>query len=300
MLLLERASAEAVSFLRGAGVRSILVKGPLQQAWLSAAGPPRASVDIDLLVDPGDMDAARRALHAAGYGLEPEVTPGVEHHGDRFAAPGRYPVEVHWTLSAANSERTWEVVERHTEHVTLAGVTVEIPDEPARCLIVALHAAQHGPDVWETLHDLDRATVVATRESWSQAAELAGAVGADEAFVGGLSLTEAGTRLRDDLGLEPQPLTELQALTVVGDVEGAPGFHWLAQTKGVRAKTAFVARKIFPPADFMRFKHPFARRGPAFLAVVYAYRPLWMARWALPGLLAWRRSRRAVQASRRL
>lgn len=298
MLLVEHASATAIAALREAGIRSILIKGPLQQVWLGPSGPPRASVDVDLLVDPADVEPAGKALSALGYYHQPEVTAGVEHHGDRWAVSGRVPVEVHWTLSGADRHRMWAAMRHETEDAEMAGATVEIPSEPARCLIVALHAAQHGPEVHETHYDLQRAVVVAGRDSWKRAAELAREVGAEVAFVTGLGLVAAGARLRSDLGLQSQPLTEGLALNIVGDMQGAPGFHWLAQQKGMRAKAAFVARKIVPPADFMRFKYPFARKGRRHLALTYLYRPLWIARWSLPGFLAWRRSRRAVKASR--
>ena len=72
-----------------------------------------------------------------------EVTPGVGHHASVWTAPGRVPVEVHDRLWGADGE-VWQVLERETEAVTVAGETVEVPNEPARCLVVALHAAHHG------------------------------------------------------------------------------------------------------------------------------------------------------------
>ena len=64
-LLLERASSDAIKALRQAGVRAILLKGPLQQWWLEAGGPPRASVDVDVLVSREHLDSAAAALGAA-------------------------------------------------------------------------------------------------------------------------------------------------------------------------------------------------------------------------------------------
>jgi hypothetical protein len=80
-------------------------------------------------------------------------------------------------------------------------------------------------------------------------------------------------------------------------VAGEPGFYWLARQPGIRAQARYVARKLAPPADFMRFKYPWARRGAAHLALAYLYRLLWIARWAVPGFLAWRRARAAARSS---
>ncbi len=60
---------------------------------------------------------------------------------------------------------------------------VEIPNEAARCLIVALHAAQHGVGAAQTLHDLERALATAGEDVWVRALELAVAVGAETPFV---------------------------------------------------------------------------------------------------------------------
>jgi hypothetical protein len=81
------------------------------------------------------------------------------------------------------------------------------------------------------------------------------------------------------------------ALDLATPSDGAAGYYWFSQQRGVRARVAFVLRKLVPPASFMRYKHPFARRGKAQLLLVYVYRPFWLARWAVPGLLEWRRIR---------
>jgi hypothetical protein len=293
-IIVERASAEAVALLRDAGIRSILIKGPPQQQWLSAAGPPRESVDVDLLVSPSDVEAAGSALAARGYSYQPEVTPGVENHSALWSHGGRIPVEVHWTLSNTDPSRTWLTLERETESVEVAGEAVEIPNEAARCLIVALHASQHGPTMEETLHDLERAVEVAARTSWERAADLAKAVDAESAFVNGLWLVSSGRQLGAALGLEPLPLSERVALDLAPVVEGTAGFYWLAQQRGLGARGRFVARKLVPPADFMRFKYPYARRGTGHLALAYLHRAAWLVRSAPAAFVAWRRLRKTA------
>ena len=119
-LVVERAAADAVVMLRGAGIRAILLKGPPQQEWLAAADPPRSSVDVDLFVDPAQAHAAGQALFDLGYRVVPEVTPGVGHHAVVWTAPGHVPVEVHDRLWGTRGDE-WEVLNRETETVMVAG-----------------------------------------------------------------------------------------------------------------------------------------------------------------------------------
>ena len=173
------------------------------------------------------------------------------------------------------------------------------PDEAARCLIVALHAAHHGAAEDAPLYDLERAVAVAGRTSWAKALELARAAGAETAFLIGLALVPSGELLRTDFGLAPPPLTERLAMNLGPPVAGTRGFYWFAQQRGIRARARFVARKLVPPAAFMRVKYPHSRKGHGRLALAYLYRPFWIARWALPGFLSWRRARKRATASDR-
>jgi hypothetical protein len=289
-LVIERAAADAVVMLRDAGIRAILLKGPPQQEWLASADPPRASVDVDLLVGPAQAHAAGQELFDRGYRVVPEVTPGVGHHAVVWAAPGHVPVELHNRLWGTGGD-DWKVLVRETEAVTLAGHTLEVPNEAARCLVVALHAAHHGVGKVATLYDLERAVAVAERTSWERAASLAREVDAEAAFAAGIGLVPSGERLRADLGLHAPALNGGVALDIATPNAGAAGYYWFSRQKGVRARARFVLRKLFPQADFMRFKHPYARRGTAQLALTYVYRPFWLARWAVPGFLEWRRIR---------
>ncbi len=58
---------EAVSLLAAAGVRVCVLKGPPLAARLYSEPAARPSIDIDLLVDPADVETAARALADAGY-----------------------------------------------------------------------------------------------------------------------------------------------------------------------------------------------------------------------------------------
>jgi hypothetical protein len=296
-LVVEQAAAEAVRTLRSGGFRSILIKGPPQQRWLSAAGPPRSSADVDLLVDPAQLEQAGAALAPLGYAYQPEVTPGVGNHSALWDAPDRVAVELHARLANSGLATTWKVLQAETEDAAIGGTVIEVPNEAARCLIVTLHAAQHGITAEMTLTDLERAITVADRASWNHAVELAHGVDAETAFNVGLGLVPSGERLRHELGLRPLPPTERIALDVAEPVDGMPAFYWLGQQESRQAQVRFIVRKVVPPRDFMRFKYPYAEKGPGHLALAYADRAAWMARSAPGAYRAWRRARRASEPS---
>ena len=126
--------------------------------------------------------------------------PGFDH-ARVWTAPDRVPIELHWTIVGADERLVWEVLADETETAQIAGELVEIPNEAARCLIVALHAAQHGDGAAQTLHDLERALTTAGKDVWVRGLELAVAVGAETPFVAALDLTARGHALRTALGL---------------------------------------------------------------------------------------------------
>jgi hypothetical protein len=298
LLVVEYASAEAVATLRRAGVRCILIKGPLQQRWLANAGPPRASLDVDLVVARSDFEAAERALAARGYSTAPTLPsdPGFEH-ARVWTAPNRVSIELHWTIVGADERRFWDVLAAETETARVAGEPVEIPNEAARCLIVALHAAQHGAGATQTLHDLERALATAGEEAWVHALELAVALEAETPFVAGLDLTTRGQALRRALGLSAPALTDSELLALL-TAPTARGFYGLSRHRSVPAKARFLLAKLVPTPGFMRLRYPVARNGTHGLLYAYLYRLWWLARWAVPGLRSWRRSQRVARDSR--
>jgi hypothetical protein len=298
-LLVERASFDVIKALRQGGVRPILLKGPLQQWWLEAGGPPRASSDVDVLVSLDQFESAEAALSAVGLSRSSYfVEPGIEHHSI-WEADDHVPVELHWTLVGVDESKVWDVLSRETETAVLMGEPVEIPNEAARCLIVALHAAHHGAGVTAIVDDIEKALVVAGTETWRRAFELAAAVGGWTAFAGALSLTPRGRELLAKLGASPPVLGERQALSLLTPAPTSVGFYFLARERGVSAKAAFVLRELVPPPEFIRLSYPdYARRGPAGLAIAYCIRLFWLVRWAPSGLRSWSAARRLAEATR--
>jgi hypothetical protein len=90
-----------VDALEAAGIPSVLLKGPALARTLYPDPALRQSVDIDVLVQPGDVIAAEAALEGLGY-----VSPMKEFHVSQhtyhhqvFEPPGNgMPVELHWSL----------------------------------------------------------------------------------------------------------------------------------------------------------------------------------------------------------
>ena len=194
--------------------------------------------------------------------------------------------------------KVWDVLSSETETTALMREQVEIPNEAARCAIVALHAAQHGIGQPAIFGDLEKALVIAGTETWRRASELATELGGWMPFAGALSLTSRGRELLDELGAAPPVLGERQALSLLTPAPTSRGFYFLGRQRGVRAKAVFLLGKLAPPPEFMRLRYPVARSGTFGLAIAYLYRPFWLVRWAMPGLRSWRRARRLLENAR--
>ena len=130
-------------------------------------------------------------------------------------------------LVGVDAGKAWDVFSRETESAALLGATVEIPNEAARCTIVALHAAQHGVAQRAIFGDLEKALMVADTATWRRAADLARSAGGWTPFAGALSLSSQGRELLAELG-EPLPaLSERQALSLLTPAPTSRGFYFL-------------------------------------------------------------------------
>ena len=146
---------------------------------------------------PSNWSAAAAALGTLGYEravlLPDEARPRArERLGSRRDA---YRSRFTGRSSGPTRAEVWDVLSHETETAVLLGDEVEIPNEAARCVIVALHAAQHGIGQPVIFHDLEKALVIAGVETWRRAFELATAIGGSTPFTGALSLTPPGREL---------------------------------------------------------------------------------------------------------
>jgi hypothetical protein len=289
-LALDAAAAEVVQAFDDDGIRSILLRGPALSRLYDRARPYG---DVDLLVSPADARSAERILAALGFEPPPDIVHYRPPHADTWRRSDGMKVDLHRCLVGVAGEpaHIWDLLAKHTERIEVGGREVEVLDGPGQALELALHAAQHGVRVDKPLRDLTRALAQLPPDVWEAAAALAESLAATPAFSTGLRLLPAGRVIAARLGL-PEATTAEIALRARTPVPMSRGFARLARTPGLRAKVALVARELVPEAEFMRIQSPLARRGRLGLLVAYLWRPLWLARHAIPALRAWRSAKR--------
>jgi hypothetical protein len=295
-LVLDAALAEVVSGLAARGLRAVLLKGPAIARWLYDDPLARRYGDIDLLVDPARLTEVEAAVAALGFARVQGAAP---HHAvwDR---PGPVPVrlELHHTLywARCTDAVVWSTLSCDTAELVIAGERVDVPSLPARLLVIALHAAQHGRDFTHALSDLDLALERVEPSAWRGAAELAERFGALEPFGGGLRLRPRGAQLADALGIPDTGSREL-VLRLRTPPATAMGFERLVTAAGARRRVRLLASELVPSPGFMRLWQPMGRRGRLGLAVAYLWRPLWLLWKAPDGLRAWWAAQRRTTGS---
>ena len=301
-LAIDAVTAEVVRALRAEGIRAIVLKGPSLAAWLYDDGTPRPYVDSDLLVSPGDHARSERVLQRLGFEQRPPEAPppelGLPHSRGWDRPRDGAQVDLHRTLFGLGvaPEEAWAEVSRITEPMAVGGEQVEVLDLPARALVVALHAAQHGEEYPGPIEDLRRAVARAGDEVWAEATARAAKLEVVQTFASGLRFIPEGRRLAERLPVFSAEL--IASATAPRSVARlALGFERLAATRGTRAKLRLVARELFPSAAFLRWWSPLARRGRLGLLAARLWRPLWLTRHALPSYLAWRRAHGGPAAS---
>jgi Uncharacterised nucleotidyltransferase len=292
-------TAEVVTALTKAGIRSVLLKGPAIARLLYEPGELRAYNDLDLLVAPENELGAGIVLEDLGFEIVVDDSRLAGHrplHAHEWVrARDRASVDLHRTLSGTNAEpaEVFAALVQEPETLRLAGAEVEVPPPPALALVLALHLAHHG---WlpKTARDLTRAIERLPDAAWEQAAQLARRLGAEAAFAAGLELVPGGAALVERLSLSSSRPVDV-ILRATGPPPLALGLEWLSRTPGLRAKAALVARTALPARGALRSWRPLARRGRLGLVAAYASHPFWLVRHAGPSLLALRRARREVR-----
>jgi glycosyltransferase involved in cell wall biosynthesis len=268
------------------------MRGPAVARWLYDDPLERGYGDVDLLVAPGDYAAAGAILRELEFvdtsaNMRADEQHPNESHWMRMR-DGNVVVDLHHSLSLIDADppRTWRVLTRECGRLTLAGVQIETPSEGAHLVLLAAHAAHHGPEPPKPVADLARAVARVGRPSWEAAAAIAGELGAAGVMREGLKLVDGGPEFADALGLadDATRLVRLQART---PPPTSSGIERLLATRGWRGRIALLASRFFPSPSFMRQWKGLARSGPAGLALAYLWRPLWLLWHAPRGLAAW-------------
>lgn len=299
-LIIDQVTAEVVGALVGAGIDSLLLKGPSLADWLYPEGG-RSYVDTDLLVAPASFLPAQEVLVGLGFADTEEGFSRHERaaHAVTYerAGPGglAYWVDLHQSLSAlrAHPQKVWESLATGSEEMVVGGRRLRILGRTALAMHVVLHAAQHGlVDGERPLEDLRRALRVVSLAQWGQSAALAAQLGAEDAFGVGLSLLPEGKELSTALGLavSARPAVRLAAGS---RPRGADALAAVADAPSLRAGLARAGRVLIPSRASVRRSRPVARRGRIGLAVGYVSRLGRMAVALGPALVAWVRARRA-------
>jgi Uncharacterised nucleotidyltransferase len=300
-LMIDGMTAEVVRALRAADVEPVLLKGPSVAYWLGA-DHARPYVDCDLLVAPACVAVAEAVLRDMGFRRYLEGVDLEEHWPHPAVAWQRDEnelVDLHRTIwgAAAPPEHVWTALAAHTSSLRLARVDVPIPDAAATALLLGLHAAKHGSADARPLADLSSALEQLDAGTWREAADVARELQAEPAFAAGLRLDQIGGRLADDLGL-PDRVPARVALAASSASQSALTLERLSAASGPRAKAAFVAHRLMPPAAWMRAGYPLARRGRAGLVASYAWRFVAVPVRLVRALPAWHRAHKSAPRSR--
>jgi hypothetical protein len=299
-LRIDAATADVLRAFAQAQVESLLLKGPSVTTWLYPPGEGRLYMDSDLLVRPGHEHAAETALEGLGFvrRWDQSTLPDWwrEHGSDWWRAEDGVLVDLHRSLPGlgADPRVVWSTLAATSETIRVGGYDAPALSPGGRALHVVLHAVQHGSDWGKGRGDLDRALEVADESTWRGAAALASELGAVDAFATGLRLTPQGEELAERLRL-PTPASIDVALRASKPPPVALGFEQLSQAGGVRARTAILVGKLFPPREFLVHWDPRAADSRMWLLLARIRRPLWLLRSAPRGFRAWRRARRDVR-----
>ncbi|MDQ3952274.1 MAG: nucleotidyltransferase family protein [Actinomycetota bacterium] len=307
VLRVDRVTAEVVGLFEGAGIRTVLLKGPSFRGWLYPEGG-RSYTDSDLLVPSDRLEDARAVLRDAGFELAGKQRAFNDPQpGYAWARPSDgAQVDLHESIHGVGVEpgRFWGAVSAGTTTMEVGGRRVEVFGLAVRLLHVVLHAAQHSEDRPTTQVDLERGVDAAVPELWSETLALARRLDAVETFRRGLALTGRGDEVARALGLEPWvdpgPTVEQVLRRTSPGEPVVGGLAALLKAKGLRKKASLVVYRVFA-AESLRAWTPLARRGSAGLWVARVARPFWlllrMPR-AIPRFLAARRTAREARRER--
>jgi hypothetical protein len=300
VLHVDSVTSEVVTAMRGAGIRTLLLKGPSIAAWLYGEDAARPYDDSDLLVAPSSYRQAGDVLRQLGfrpraYSLHRDSQAWLRRRDTSY-------VDLHRSLIGvlAPADVVWSELATGTETLRVGGIDVDVLRVPARALHVALHAAQHGGVGFRRpVEDLARALRVVHGDDWREAADLARRLDALPAFAAGLRLETEGVMLAERLNLpdERTPAVELRAGSYV---PVAVALDSLASERSLRARARILFGAVVPSRLYMRHWSslhitgwPAAlRQGPLGLALAYLWRPVWILMRLPKAIAALRRARR--------
>jgi hypothetical protein len=291
-LAADAVAAETVREFGQRGIRSLVLRGAGIARWLYQEGE-RDYGDTDLLVEPGFVERAEAILLELGFaGRSLRASKHAQpRHAETWVRGTTPAIDLHRTIVGvgAPDQEVWDILYAHSEPIALHGVEVKTLDRVGLLVVLTLHAAQHGLEA--ATRDLDVALSRVRIEKWRQALRLAAQLNALPAFGTALRMSPAGRVVAERLEIDASPNPEI-LLRSEAPPDLALGLNWVAELPSTRARTRFIASKVFPSPDSMRASSGVARRGGVGLSVAYARRLLWLSIRAPRAIRAVRRARR--------
>lgn len=280
-----------------AGIGPILIKGPALDRLLYAGSRSRDYLDVDLLIEPGAFGAAERLLASLGFRRSERDSvvrqsdqaigaaigvQGAAHATTWVRDEDSLVIDLHDSLPQVGvaPALAWDELVKHVEVIDVVGQATETLDPAASALLIALHAAHHGPGWRRAETDLARALEVIDYSIWSAARSLASRLGADHAMGIGLTLTPDGLALAQRLSLPTEP-TLAHRLLWTGAPWSASVFESLRHSGSTRTRAGILRQILWPSPRAMRRGSALARRGTRGLAAAY------LARWVQLGRALW-------------
>ena len=266
--------------LGDAGVDVLLLKGAHLAYTVDSAPALRPRNDTDVLVRPGHEGAARRVLAALGYEHLPAIT-GAAVQGQAIfeheSVPGSV-LDVHWRIAApvvAAELFEFDALWRRAQRIDTLGASARGPALGDALAIAAVHLFAHHPTerglLW--LHDIALLTSALTDAQRHQLVR-----DARERRM----TTLVASAVRNAQACFPSD-TNLLLLTLLGDDPSEPSAALLSahrpsarallDVRALRtwkARSAYLAGHLFPPADYMRRRYAPDSHAP--LAWLYARR----------------------------
>lgn len=253
------ASAWLCQRARVAGIRALLVKGPV--AAQLGLRRERVSADADILVEPGRVAEFVDALAPFGWHERPQGTvPQLVAAHSVSLINDDWPIDldVHafWPGFLADSGQVFDTLWNSRIHSTLAGAEVTAPSVESMALILALHSLRHplGRDNSrvDDLAALSAATrrvvPVATGETLLRRARELGATQTAAPFLRMLGVAVAA---------DPAPSRELQLWRLKAETRGNVS-AWLLEARRARGieRVRVVLRAVLPGSAELRRLHP--------------------------------------------
>jgi hypothetical protein len=166
-LQMERALAEAVSALGGRGIRCIVLKGPALAETIYPGGATRPMSDLDLLVEPPDVDAAIAVLERLGYAAAPNHTLDFDRRfGTELpmvrSGPAAGCIDLHWGFVdwawfRATLRESIEAACRRARPLQVGATMAWQLSPPDTLVYLSLHMAiHHGYTEVRSFADVDR------------------------------------------------------------------------------------------------------------------------------------------------